>query len=285
MKNVDTVLKAVEESLTCNPVIYPLELLARHNISDPFDAELLSYLVDGGESGGYFHWLTRIAALSDAKLIVELGNRYGSSTVALYHGLKPDQTLITLDIAKDQRYVPDHIFEDARVKFVFGDCLDLNAYGDARTPIPVDIDIFWTDTIHYYEQVRDEFYVYEPPFADEALIAIDDIRLNDKGKFFEEVNYPKHDLTSLCHVSGFGAIHYVRPVSDRGKSHDSRIMEALARANRVWIRRANKAQSKIEALDEELNGRLILPRAKAKLRKILPKSARAIIRKLIRRIS
>ncbi len=159
--------------------------------------------------------------------------------------------------------------------------MDLNAYADSRTPIPVDIDIFWTDTIHYYEQVRDEFYVYEPLLADEALIAIDDIRLNDQGKFFEEAQYPKHDLTSLCHVSGFGAIHYIRPTSDRGKSHDSRIMEALARANRVWIRRVNQAQWKIDALRQELNERLIWPSATAKLRTILPKSAKALIRKLI----
>src|SRR5205823_8734773 len=70
-------------------------------------------------------------------------------------------------------------------------------------------------------------------------------------QFFEEAQYQKHDLTSLCHVSGFGALHYVRSASDRGKSHDARIMEALARANRKAIRRLSHAQSTIEARSEE----------------------------------
>jgi hypothetical protein len=245
MNNISETIEKIKQ-LTPRGVTYPQDLLSLHDISKPLDVENLKYLVNGGEAGGYFHWLTLLAMHSNAKLIVELGNRYGSSTIALYHGLRSDQRLITVDSVKDQRYVPKKIFNDSRVKFVFGDCLDLNSYISSDEPIPVNIDILWSDTVHYYEQISSEFYVYEPLLSDEALLVIDDIKLNDKGKFFRESPYKKYDLTDICHVSGFGVIHFVRPGKDRGMTEQERINLSILRAMDVWKRRYEMFYSNVD---------------------------------------
>src|ERR1019366_3231724 len=110
---------------------------------------------------------------------------------------------------------------------------DITAYQAAGLSVPLDIDILWTDTLHNYKQVANEFKVYEPLLADEAIIAIDDIHLNDKGRFFDEAPYAKRDLTALCHGSGFGVLHYVRPVSERGRSSQERVLESLRRSAHI----------------------------------------------------
>jgi len=234
MDNVAAALELTRRQMN-KEVIYPEELLVKFNLKEHFDQDNLSYLKnvtikEGVVSGGYFHYLTLLARNTNAQLILELGNRYGVSTIALYHGLKPEQRLISLDIVKDLRYVPDRIFKDDRVKFIFGDCVDLSCFTKSTGAIPTDIDIFWTDTVHYYEQIQAEFRVYEPLLSDEALIVIDDIKLNDKGKFFDELPYEKYDLSDVCHSSGFGVIHYVRPMDQRGLSPQERINMALERA-------------------------------------------------------
>lgn len=237
MKNIPEVLKTLEE-LTPKGVVYPPRLLGKHNLSIELDSVVLKFLVDGGIAGAYYHWLTLLAQHSEAKLIVELGNRYGTSTIALYHGMKTDQTLVTVDTDKDQRYVPSEIFESPQVKFVFGDCIDLSIYEQNKTQIPFNIDILFTDTIHFYEQVSAEFEVYEPLLSDEALFVIDDININDKGKFWDELtSHTKYDLTQLCHGSGFGAIHYIRPQAERSRTKEERIQLALQRSSTRWKNR------------------------------------------------
>jgi predicted O-methyltransferase YrrM len=165
MNNIAKLLECLKE-LTPKGVTYPDKLLAKHNPNVEFDKEVLKYLVQGGVAGAYYHWLTLLAQHSDAKTIVELGNRYGTSTIALFHGMKEDQKLITVDIEKDQRYVPSEIFESPQVQFVYGDCLDLSVY----EKIPLEIDILFTDTIHFYDQIRAEYLVYEPLLAVRLLL-------------------------------------------------------------------------------------------------------------------
>jgi len=237
MKNVRRAIGEASRLLRAGGVTYPKRLLRKHDLKDAFDRENYGYLTEGGVAGGYFQWLTLLAANSDARLIVELGNRYGSSTIGLYHGLQKGQRLVTVDTDKDQRYVPKEVFDDKRITFVFGDCLDLKAYLRTGIEIPFDIDILWTDTVHYDEQLRSEWYVYEPLLADEALVVIDDIRVNDKGKFFAEIPFWKRDLAATCHGNGFGVVHYVRPKHERGKSKEERLQEAMLRSAEVWKRR------------------------------------------------
>jgi Methyltransferase domain len=218
-------------------VTYPPDLLTKFDDAKPYDQLNKSYLTQGGAAGGYHHWLTLLAKNADARLIVELGSKHGTSTLALYHGLQPGCRLVTVDTVVDQRYVPEFIFKDGRVNFVTGDCLDLSAYGRCKTDIPLDIDILWTDTVHVYDQVASEFAVYESLLADECLVAIDDIHLNDKGNFFQEMPYEKTDLTALCHGSGFGIFWYKRPAAERGRSSEERIRQAALKSMEIGYRR------------------------------------------------
>ena len=104
------------------------------------------------------------------------------SSIALFLGMNENQQLISVDIVKDQRYLPDKIIESNNFKCVIGDCLDLTIY---QKELPVDIDIMWSDTEHSFEQIQTEFGVYENLLADESLIIVDDIKLNDKFLFFK----------------------------------------------------------------------------------------------------
>ena len=237
MKNIQETIKKVTALLATSPVKYPQSLLRKHDLNKPFDVENLKYLTQGGGAGGYFQWLTLLMQNSDAKLIVELGNRYGSSTLAIHHGLKKSQRLVTIDTEHDQRYVTPEVFKNPQIDFVFGDCVQLNSFLKAGIQIPTDIDILWSDTIHYDEQVSAEFYVYEPLLADEALILVDDIHLNDKGKFFARMKYWKVDLAKECHGNGFGVIHYVRPANQRANTKEERIQEAIIRSSQVYQKR------------------------------------------------
>ncbi len=250
MKNIPEVLEKIEK-LTPQGIVYPSRLLAKHDLNRELDKEVLKYLVQGGEAGAYYHWLTLLMQHADAKLILELGNRYGTSTIALFHGMKKSQTLITVDTEIDQRFVPPEIFQSSQVKFVFGDCVDLTTYDQNEMEIPIDIDILFTDTIHYYEQVSAEYQVYEHLLADEALIVIDDIHINDKGRFWDEmISHKKYDLTQLCHGSGFGAIHYIRPLSERNRTKEERMNLALKRALSLWKNRFLKLNSQPQLLQE-----------------------------------
>lgn len=60
-----------------------------------------------------------------------------------------------------------------------------------------------------HSQLACEFQVYEPLLSE------------------------KYDLTALCHASGFGAIHYVRPVDERGRSNAERLLAALKQSAQV----------------------------------------------------
>ena len=96
------------------------------------------------------------------------------------------------------------------------------------------IDILFTDTIHFYFQLKDEFEIYQHLLADTALVAIDDIRTNDKGKFWAEVTHPKWDLTELCHHSGWGLFLYERKVP---KTREERWNSILEATSVIWERK------------------------------------------------
>lgn len=211
----------------------PTHLLSKMNETVPKGTEILSYIMEGGEAGGYHRWLALLVRNLKLKNILELGNREGASTILLYSELLSDGTLITVDNVHDQRFIPDVMWKDPKVRFVFGDCLDLNSY---QGNLPKNIDLLFLDTIHTYEQVSDEFSIYENFLSDDALIVIDDIHLNDKGIFFDNSPYEKFDLTSICHVSGFGLIHYVR----KNKMNEDQLnfKAALASAS-IWKRKAD----------------------------------------------
>lgn len=259
MIDIDRLLTSIEaEVYRYSP---PQSLLQKMDPRIPLDREILSYVYSTGEGGGYYRWLALLTRLMRPCRVLELGNRYGNSTIMIYSELPADSELISVDIDRDQRYIPEEMWQDPRVRFVFGNCLDLGIYGDV---IPIDVDVLWTDTVHFYQQVRDEFDVYEPLLADKALVIIDDIHVNDKGRFFNEAACPKYDLTTLCHGSGFGVLEYRRP-ADKQLSREARLAQAALASVRIWKRNHEALQNAYNELLRN-TARLKMKRALTSLR-------------------
>ncbi|MES2986083.1 MAG: class I SAM-dependent methyltransferase [Patescibacteria group bacterium] len=210
------------------------ENLVQFNLQNPEDAEFHSY-VNGTDHGGYYvRFLHNLVSKLQPKVIVELGNREGVSTLSIFDALQKYQgEFYTVDIEKDQRYCPPQMFTDPKVHFLFG---DVSSY-DIVKQIPKQIDFLFSDTIHYNFQIEDEFEIYQHLLADTALFAIDDIKLNDKGKFFDNVAYSKWDLTELCHVSGWGLFLFQRKEKVTPEEQQKRLIESIMK---VWERKYNK---------------------------------------------
>jgi len=121
------------------------------------------------------------------------------------------------------------MFHDPKVKFLFGDVCSK----DIVDQIPRNIDFLFSDTIHFDFQIRDEFEIYQHLLSDKALVAIDDIKLNDKGVFFEELKSEKWDLTNLCHESGWGLFLFERKKPQKEK-------DLLISLVKVWERKYNQ---------------------------------------------
>jgi len=212
--SVSTLLAAVADAtLAANSSCMSLapEMLDRFHTTHPFDHANLRYLrgaVD--EGGGYPHWLACLVRSSHARCIVELGSRFGVSTLAIAAAIDDTQQFTAVDIVEDLRYLPTLLRTRDNFRFVAADGLNTPLIY-SQTNIGL-VDILFTDTVHTSEQVRAEFRAWEPLLADEALFIIDDINVNDKRRFFEEVSaYEKIDLTDVCHSSGFGVLYLRRP--------------------------------------------------------------------------
>ncbi len=196
---------------------------------DKKSLEDLSYL--NGRGGYYCKFLSLLVSKLNLKNVVELGSREGLSTLSIYAGLGQNSKFVTVDLIRDQRYLPQAIRHDERIRLVYGDVCDLDIYnGD----IPLDIDLLFSDTIHYHYQIADEFAIYQNFLSDKAIVAIDDIRLNDKGKFFDELAYHKWDLSELCHVSGWGLFLFERKDS---LTEQERLFNAYKESVRIWRRK------------------------------------------------
>jgi hypothetical protein len=234
------------------------KFLSKFDMNKKEHRECLSYV--RGVGGYYIPFLKYLVKSLKLKTVVELGNQTGMSTVALYDGVQANETgsLYTVDIEKDQRFCPEIMFNDPRVHFLFGDVCSY----DIIKQLPKNIDLLFTDTLHYDYQLRDEFEIYQYMLADTALIAIDDIRSNDKGRLFDEFAFAKWDLTELCHGSGWGLVLFERknPLSD--SEREEKLRESIMK---VWERKYNRINSILEQKENTL-----WKKTKNSLKKISP---------------
>lgn len=207
----------------------------------PYDREVLGYIA--GEGGAYLKFLSLLVRKLEPKNILELGNYGGASTLCIYAGMPLQSRFTTVDLVRDQRYCPDEMFKDARMNFVFGDVCDLSVYGDR---VPMDVDLLFEDTIHRYRQTKDIFDIYENLLADRALVAIDDINVNDMRKFFDEIPHPKWDLTDICHYSGWGLVLFERK---QPRSREDRLRAAYKISAAVWKRRHDECAAVIKKIE------------------------------------
>lgn len=210
--------------------------LEKFDIKNEEHVACLSYMK--GVGGYYIPFLKYLVEQLKLRNIVELGNQTGMSTVSLYSALKENKEshLYTIDIEKDQRFCPDAMFADLQVDFIFGDVCSY----ETLSKLPRTIDLLFTDTLHYDYQLRDEWDIYQHLLSDTALVAIDDIRSNDKGVLFDSLSYAKWDLTELCHESGWGLFLFTRKIKMNEEEREKAIMNATFA---VWERKYNRVQA------------------------------------------
>ncbi len=229
------------------------ENLTKFKPGNKEDDEFLSY--SNGVGGYYVKFLNFIIKKLQPEVIVELGNREAVSTVSIFDAAQTyGGEFYTIDIEKDQRYCPDEMFNNPKTHFLFGDVCSY----DIVKQIPKKIDFLFSDTIHFDFQIRDEFEIYQHLLSDTALIAIDDIKLNDKGKFFDEIYYDKWDLTELCHSSGWGLLLFKRKNSTDESTQNTKLLLSIIK---VWER-------KYQTNHKELSRLTYKQKLKAKLKSI-----------------
>ena len=157
---------------------------------------------------GYFSLLHNLTSNIEGT-IVELGNREGLGILSIYDALSENSELYTLDIVDDVRFINDKIKSDSRVH-ILNDFNSLDADRIENTFEKKSISMIFLDTIHTYEQVLDEFKLWEPFMKDDCVMLIDDIRPSMEGRtkwrFHTELDYTyKYDVTEWAHNdTGFG---------------------------------------------------------------------------------
>ncbi len=157
---------------------------------------------------GYFSLLHNLTSNIEGK-IVELGNREGLGILSIYDALSENSELYTLDIVDDVRFINDKIKSDSRVH-ILNDFNSLDADRIEKTFEKKSISMIFLDTIHTYEQVTQEFKLWEPFMKDDCVMLIDDIRNympgRTKWRFHTELDYTyKYDVTEWAHNdTGFG---------------------------------------------------------------------------------
>tara|TARA_B100001029_G_scaffold73765_1_gene60270 strand:- start:59 stop:685 length:627 start_codon:yes stop_codon:yes gene_type:complete len=172
------------------------------------DSEFSVYLFNRDGNHGYFSLLHNLSSNIEGT-IVELGNREGLGIISIYDALNKNSELYTLDIVDDVRFIKDEIKNDPRVH-ILNDFNSLDSNRVEKTFEKKSISMIFLDTIHTYEQVTQEFKLWEPYMKDDCVMLVDDIRDympgRTKWRFHTELDYTyKYDVTEWAHNdTGYG---------------------------------------------------------------------------------
>ena len=170
--------------------------------------EFSVYLFNKDGNHGYFSLLHNLSSNIEGT-IVELGNREGLGIISIYDALSKNSELYTLDIVDDVRFIKDEIKNDPRVH-ILNDFNSLDSNRVEKTFEKKSISMIFLDTIHTYEQVTQEFKLWEPYMKEDCVMLIDDIRDympgRTKWRFHTELDYThKYDVTEWAHNdTGYG---------------------------------------------------------------------------------
>ena len=172
------------------------------------NSEFSVYLFNRDGNHGYFSLLHNLSSNIEGT-IVELGNREGLGIISIYDALSDNSELYTLDIVDDVRFIKDEIKNDPRVH-ILNDFNSLDSNRVEKTFEKKSISMIFLDTIHTYEQVTQEFKLWEPYMKDDCVMLVDDIRDympgRTKWRFHTELEYAyKYDVTEWAHNdTGYG---------------------------------------------------------------------------------
>ncbi len=215
------------------------------------------------ESGDYYTWLALATRVLKPKRVLELGNYHGASTIMIYSELTDKtEAFYSVDAIRDLTFVPEKVLSDSRMKFIFGNDLNLSIYDEF---LPVNLDFLFIDTSHEYCQITNEWKIYKNLCKPGAIVILDDILMNDMTKFWAELPYPKIDISKDCHPSGFGVFIY-QPENQKALNENEMAKRAYIAALEVAYRHGTVKQPKQQSLMEHLMERSVIY-AKALLNK------------------
>jgi len=154
----------------------------------------------------YYQWLPGLVDEIKPSQIVELGGAMGVASIMMLNANWHDFKLYSITLA-------EHGLEFSYIKEnypnlikVVGDDLNLDNW-----PKDLDLsktDIWFLDSEHTEKQLRAELKLYTPFFKKGAIIIFDDIRMPELFGVWEELSYPKIELTDPLHYSGYGLAIY-----------------------------------------------------------------------------
>jgi cephalosporin hydroxylase len=122
---------------------------------------------DASDIQGHLVRLRDLVVELDALVVVELGVRYGKSTVALLAGVEQTAGLVWSCDA-DRLPLPPEVTDHPQWEFVAGDDLAMVAYA------PSPVDLLFIDTSHEYEHTLAELAAYGPLVRRGGAVALHD---------------------------------------------------------------------------------------------------------------
>ena len=149
---------------------------------------------------GYYWYLHALVSVTHPKKVLELGRCLGTSALFMLGALDENSTLITVD-TNERASDLAHVKEDPRLKILVGNDLDLQTYKGIDL---TGIDFLFIDTDHTNEQATKEWNLYLPFLSANALVAFDDITMNDMGIFWSGLECPTLETGGTYHYTGFG---------------------------------------------------------------------------------
>ena len=175
----------------------------------PYDPRLRAFMDEKGYEAyktnrghTYYLYLSRLVRELRPRRVVELGTDVGRSAAFIMTALPEDGELLTVELGSQPRCDLELFRDDPRLRIVHGSSIEPRVYQAVR-----DVDLLFIDTDHRYEQISEEWRVWRPRLAKNAVVALDDIHLNPgMDRFWSEIGFPKVDGGSDIHLSGWGIL-------------------------------------------------------------------------------
>lgn len=130
----------------------------------------------------------------NAKAVIELGVRWGTSTIAWLYGLsQTDGRLWSVDVS------PKPDLEDRRWTFIQGDDLEPGVV----LQTPSNVDVVFIDTTHSYEQTLAELELYIPKVRDGGRVLLHDTEVETPEGVVDDPPFPvMRAVDAFCHNNG-----------------------------------------------------------------------------------
>lgn len=160
--------------------------------------------IDNVAQSYYYRYLSAAMRALKPQMVVELGSAGGASTLMMLATLPKDSQLFACSIPEPEiefRFIDESKYPN--LTLIHGDDLDIEFWRGVDLH---EVDFWFIDTAHSFDQLHQELELYDRFFKKGAVVLLDDIRINEgMQRAWDEITYQKLSLPDLHH-SGFGLI-------------------------------------------------------------------------------